>query len=106
MVVDNESNYGDLSEKEILKLNDAIHQKIKEDIVEGVRLIQEKYHADILGIGRSIHQHMPKEWDKMKDRWNDIYPDVEVNVIPHVIIENVGIVNKPIGVMEEDIVHD
>ncbi|MDT9720284.1 Ger(x)C family spore germination protein [Paenibacillus sp. ClWae2A] len=106
VVVDNESNYGDLREKEILKLNDAVHKKIKEDIVEGVRLIQGKYHADILGIGRSIHQHLPKEWDKMKDRWDDIYPDVEVNVIPHVIIENVGVVNKPIGVMEEDIVHD
>ena len=106
VVVDNESNYGDLREKEILKLNDAIHKKIKEDIVEGIRLIQQKYHADILGIGRSIHQHLPKEWDKMKDRWDDIYPDVEVNVIPHVIIENVGVVNKPIGVVEEDIVHD
>ncbi|OMF12871.1 hypothetical protein BK131_16650 [Paenibacillus amylolyticus] len=106
VVVDNESNYGDLREEEILKLNDAIHKKIKEDIVEGVRLIQQKYHADILGIGRSIHQHLPKEWDKMKDRWDDIYPDVEVNVIPHVIIENVGVVNKPIGVVEEDIVHD
>ncbi|MCP1187100.1 Ger(x)C family spore germination protein [Paenibacillus sp. 1781tsa1] len=106
VVVDNESNYGDLREKEILKLNDAIHKKIKEDIVEGVRLIQQKYHADILGIGRSIHQQLPKEWDKMKDRWDDIYPDVEVNVIPHVIIENVGVINKPIGVVEEDIVHD
>lgn len=42
----------------------------------------------------------------MKDRWDDIYPDVEVNVIPHVIIENVGVVNKPIGVVEEDIIHD
>jgi len=106
VVVDNESNYGDLREKEILKLNDAIHKKIKEDIVEGIQLIQGKYHADILGIGRSIHQHLPKEWDKMKDRWDEIYPDVEVNVIPHVIIENVGVVNKPIGVVEEDIVHD
>ncbi|NMI04055.1 Ger(x)C family spore germination protein [Paenibacillus sp. SZ31] len=106
VVVDNESNYGDLRETEILKLNDAIHKKIKEDIVEGVRLIQGKYRADILGIGRSIHQHLPKEWDKMKDRWDDIYPDVEVNVIPHVIIENVGVVNKPIGVVEEDIIHD
>lgn len=106
VIVDNESNYGDLREKEILKLNDAIHKKIKEDIVEGVRLIQQKYHADILGIGRSIHQQLPKEWDKMKDRWDDIYPDVEVNVIPHVVIENVGVINKPIGVMEEDIVHD
>ncbi|MGO4733022.1 Ger(x)C family spore germination protein [Paenibacillus sp. 2KB_22] len=106
VIVDNESNYGDLREKEILKLSDAIHKKIKEDIVEGVRLIQQKYHADILGIGRSIHQQLPKEWDKMKDRWDDIYPDVEVNVIPHVIIENVGVINKPIGVVEEDIVHD
>ncbi|MFX3647174.1 MAG: Ger(x)C family spore germination protein [Paenibacillus sp.] len=106
VVVDNESNYGDLREKEILKLNDAIHKKIKGDIVEGVRLIQQKYHADILGIGRSIHQQLPKEWDKMKDRWDVLYPDVEVNVVPHVIIENVGVVNKPIGVVEEDIVHD
>lgn len=27
VVVDNESNYGDLREEEILKLNDAIHKK-------------------------------------------------------------------------------
>lgn len=106
VIVDNESNYGDRREEEILKLNDAIHKKIKSDIEEGIRLVQQKYHADILGIGRSIHQHLPAEWDKMKDRWDIIYPDVEVTVIPHVIIENVGVINKPIGVMEEDVIHD
>ncbi|WP_440113867.1 Ger(x)C family spore germination protein [Paenibacillus sp. QZ-Y1] len=106
VLVDNESNYGDLWEKEILKLNSAIHQKIKEDIEQGIQLVQKKYHADILGLGRSIHQQLPKEWTKMKDRWDDIYPDVEVEVIPHIIIENIGIIDKPIGVLEEDIVHD
>ncbi|MBD8840529.1 MULTISPECIES: Ger(x)C family spore germination protein [Paenibacillus] len=106
VLVDNESNYGDRRENEIVKLNEAIHEKIKSDIDEGVRLVQEKYHADILGVGRSIHQHLPAEWDKMKDRWNDIYPEVKVTVTPHVIIENVGVSNKPIGVVEEDIVHD
>ncbi|OMF66467.1 Ger(x)C family spore germination protein [Paenibacillus sp. FSL R5-0766] len=106
VIVDNESNYGDRSEKEILKLNEGVHEKLKSDIEEGIRLVQHKYNADILGIGRSIHQHLPAEWDKIKDRWDAIYPDVEVEVIPHVIIENVGVVNKPIGVAEEDIVHD
>ncbi len=106
VIVDNESNYGDRREDEILKLNDAIHKKIKSDIEEGIRLVQQKYHADILGIGRSIHQHLPAEWDKMKDRWEVIYPEVEVTVIPHVIIENVGVINKPIGVVEEEVVHD
>ncbi|MGN7414990.1 Ger(x)C family spore germination protein [Paenibacillus sp. SAF-068] len=106
VLVDNESNYGDRRENEIVKLNEAIHEKIKSDIEEGVRLVQEKYHADILGIGRSIHQHLPAEWDKMKARWDDIYPEVKVTVTPHVIIENVGVSNKPIGVVEEDIVHD
>ncbi|WP_458461408.1 Ger(x)C family spore germination protein [Paenibacillus sp.] len=106
VLVDNESNYGDRRENEILKLNEAIHEKIKSDIEEGVRLVQKKYQSDILGIGRSIHQHLPAEWDKMKDRWDVIYPNVEVKVSPHVIIENVGVINKPIGVIEEDIIHD
>jgi spore germination protein KC len=104
--VDNESDYGDRREKEILNLNEAVHRKIKEDIEEGVRLVQKKFKADIIGIGRSIHRQLPKEWDKIKDRWEVIYPQVQVSVEPHVIIENVGIVNKPIGVVEEDIVHD
>ncbi|MGQ8875496.1 Ger(x)C family spore germination protein [Paenibacillus sp. TSA_86.1] len=106
VVVDNESYYGDRQEEEILKINEAIHQKIKEDIEEGVHLVQNKFKADILGIGRSIHQHLPKEWKKIKDRWDVLYPEVKVTVDPHVIVENVGIVNKPIGVVEEDILHD
>ncbi|WP_186323321.1 Ger(x)C family spore germination protein [Paenibacillus xylanexedens] len=106
VLVDNESNYGDLRESELMKLTEAVHTKIKQDIEEGVRLIQTKYNADILGLGRSIHQQLPKEWDKIKDRWDDVYPDVNVVIEPHIIIENVGIVNKPIGVGEEEIVHD
>lgn len=106
VLVDNESDYGDRREKEILNLNEAVHRKIKEDIEEGIRLVQKKFKADILGIGRSIHRQLPKEWDKIKDRWEVLYPEVQVTVDPHVIIENVGIVNKPIGVVEEDIIHD
>ncbi|WP_186375534.1 Ger(x)C family spore germination protein [Paenibacillus xylanexedens] len=106
VLVDNESDYGDRREKEILNLNEAVHRKIKEDIEEGIRLVQKKFKADIIGIGRSIHRQLPKEWDKIKDRWEVLYPDVQVTVEPHVIIENVGIVNKPIGVVEEDIIHD
>ncbi|MEI2283079.1 MULTISPECIES: Ger(x)C family spore germination protein [Paenibacillus] len=106
VLVDNESDYGDRREKEILNLNEAVHRKIKEDIEEGVRLVQKKFKADIIGIGRSIHRQLPKEWDKIKDRWEFLYPEVQVTVDPHVIIENVGVVNKPIGVVEEDIIHD
>jgi len=106
VIVDNESRYGDLREDEIMSLNQAIHQKVKADIKEGVQLLQKKFRADILGVGRAIHRKYPKEWDKLKDRWRDIYPDITVEVEPHIIIENVGIVNKPIGVVEEDIIHD
>ncbi|MBR2564420.1 MAG: Ger(x)C family spore germination protein [Paenibacillus sp.] len=106
VVVDNESNYGDLREEEIVRINDDIRQKIKADIEEGVHLIQKKFKADILGMGRSIHQQLPKEWKKIKDRWDVLYPDVKVEIVPHVLIENVGVFNKPIGVVEEDIVHD
>ncbi|MFE6074467.1 Ger(x)C family spore germination protein [Paenibacillus sp. NPDC057886] len=106
VMVDNESNYGNLRDQEIKNMNQDLHQKIQDDIKEGIRLIQKEYPADILGLGRSIHQQLPKEWAKIKDRWDDIYPDVKVKVEPHIIIENVGVINKPFGVPEEDIVHD
>jgi spore germination protein KC len=106
VMVDNESNYGDLRDQEMKSLTQALHQKIEDDIKEGIRLIQKKYPADILGLGRSIHQQLPQEWKKIRDRWDDIYPDVKVIVKPHIIIENVGVFNKPIGLQEEDIVHD
>ena len=89
VVVDNESNYGDLREEEIVRINDDIRQKIKADIEEGVHLIQKKFKADILGMGRSIHQQLPKEWKKIKDRWDVLYPDVKVEIVPHVLSENV-----------------
>lgn len=106
VMVDNESNYGDLRDQEIKNMSQALHEKIQDDIKEGVRLVQKKYPADILGVSRSIHQQMPKEWKKIKDRWDDIYPNVVVKVEPHIIIENVGVINKPFGLQEEDIVHD
>ncbi|MDR9747822.1 Ger(x)C family spore germination protein [Paenibacillus taichungensis] len=106
VMVDNESNYGDLRDQEMQSLTQALHQKIGDDIKEGIRLIQKQYPADILGLGRSIHQQLPREWKKMRDRWDDIYPDVKVIIEPHIIIENVGVINKPIGLQEEDIVHD
>ncbi|SEK50497.1 Ger(x)C family spore germination protein [Paenibacillus sp. OK003] len=106
VLVDNESDYGNLRDNEMKSLNDAIHQKLKDDMEEGIGLVQQKYHADILGMGRSIHQNLPKEWHKIRNRWDDIYPDVEVVVEPHVMIANVGVVNKPIGLSEEEIVHD
>lgn len=48
VIVDNESDYGDRREEEILKLNDAVHRKIKEDIEEGVRLVQKNFMQTFL----------------------------------------------------------
>lgn len=45
-----------------------------------LNIFQENYQADVLGFGEAIHRANPTEWRKIKDDWQTIYPEVEVNV--------------------------
>ncbi|MHB9093271.1 MAG: Ger(x)C family spore germination C-terminal domain-containing protein [Eubacteriales bacterium] len=36
--------------------------------------------ADIFGFGAAVSRKYPHEWEKIKDRWIDIYPDLDVEL--------------------------
>jgi spore germination protein KC len=36
--------------------------------------------ADIYGFGESLNQKYPKQWDKMKKQWDEIYINIELDV--------------------------
>jgi spore germination protein KC len=36
--------------------------------------------ADIFGFGDAVYQRYPKEWESMKDRWDEIFPDIELEI--------------------------
>jgi spore germination protein KC len=51
--------------------------------------------ADIFGIGREIHRRFPKEWKRIKADWDDIYRDLEVQIMVENKIVITGLVERP-----------
>ncbi len=47
-------------------------------------------NADIYGIGAEVHRRYPKEWKTMKDRWDDLFPDTELDIQVKVRIPRTG----------------
>lgn len=51
-------------------------------------------NADIYEIGTSVHRGYPKEWKKLKNRWNELFPDTELDVQVKVHIPTTGQIVK------------
>ena len=48
--------------------------------------------ADIYGYGVSVYKKYPKEWETMKDDWNNIYSGIELNVTVKTQLSNTGLI--------------
>lgn len=48
--------------------------------------------TDIYGYGISIYRKYPKEWEKMKDNWDNIYSGIELNVTVKTQLTNTGLI--------------
>lgn len=50
-------------------------------IIEGtLNMVQKKYNTDVIGLGNYIKKEHYKEWKKLKDKWYDIFPNIEIEV--------------------------
>ncbi|TQR99486.1 Ger(x)C family spore germination protein [Paenibacillus ottowii] len=102
-VKENETDF-DISNEENLKwLEQQTVEEIKRELGAAVHVIQQKYHSDVLGLGRAIITSHPEEWKRIKPQWDQLYPKVEITIDPVVHIENIGAVTKPFGYKKERI---
>ncbi|AJS60458.1 Ger(x)C family spore germination protein [Paenibacillus sp. IHBB 10380] len=105
-VTENASNYSPSEDKAMNELGQVTEEKITQDLTKALAIIQQQYQADILGFGQMIYHKKPKDWERLKGRWDDLYPLVKVEIKADVLIETEGQVLEPIGISTEEIVHD
>ncbi|MZQ81298.1 Ger(x)C family spore germination protein [Paenibacillus sp. 5J-6] len=74
------------------KLNENKAKKVEESIQK----IQLEFGQDVFGIGEEVHKEHPYEWKELKDRWDQIFPTVEVSVKVKLKIQNTGDIGKRI----------
>lgn len=74
----------------VRELEQAAAQEIEKMIAGSLNHFQKDIQADVLGISDYIRQYHPKEWNRIKDDWDVLYPAMAVRVHAHVQLFRIG----------------
>ena len=70
-------------------------EQIRKNIEAAVRRSKD-LRADIFGFGRELYRHMPQEWTRRKDHWDEELTRLPVRVKVQLTIDEGGVINEPI----------
>ncbi|MBP3039533.1 Ger(x)C family spore germination protein [Bacillaceae bacterium Marseille-Q3522] len=81
----------DLSDpKNIIELQKKFDQKIKDNIENTIKSVQDQYQSDIFGFGEVLHRSDPKAWKQLKQNWDQEFANLEVAVHVKTRIRRLG----------------
>ncbi|MBB6734196.1 Ger(x)C family spore germination protein [Cohnella zeiphila] len=72
------------------QLERAAGREIEEMIEGSLRRFQRDFKADLLGLSDFIRQYHSKEWSRMKDKWDELYPAMPVKIHANVKLTIIG----------------
>ena len=78
-------------ENTINNIEKELNKTIKKQIKKAISKMQEKYKSDIFGFGNLVYKNYPDTWQKIKNKWNDVYfPKIKVNVDTDIQLVSTG----------------
>jgi len=83
-------------------LNKAYVKDVTTRIQTALRKVQHELKTDIFNFASEFHRKYPKHWERSKDRWDEIFPKVEVNIKVNARILRPGLINTPGGMPAEE----
>lgn len=102
-IVQNETHLN-LMNKDVLKIVEKEYEiALKERVTETVKKLQHEFDADVANFGRRFHQKYPKEWSKVKDNWDEKFPEVEVNIHVNAKIKGPGYIGPPVALPRNEV---
>ena len=76
----------DIFKEDSLKYLEHQQSEVIKKEMENIVKLAKKLNADFLGIGKAVHQKHPVLWERMKDQWNELFQelDIEIKVESHI----------------------
>lgn len=63
----------------IVEVQRQLAAAVEEEIEAALRAVQ-GYRADAFGFGRITHARYPHEWQMLRERWNDLFGEMQIDV--------------------------
>lgn len=92
-------NLGTVQGFEVLQKSQA--EVIRQEIMAAYNKSKE-LNSDIFGFGDMLHKKYSKEWQGLKDKWNDIYPTIELNIDVQTKIVGTDLLTRPAAPKKEE----
>jgi len=71
----------DLLEPDVTrKLEAELERAIERRVGQALERLQHVLRTDVMGFADAFHRKYPREWRKVRDRWDKKLPEVEVGV--------------------------
>lgn len=83
----------------INKLEKEHDEKVEANVKALIQKLQVNYKSDICGLGQSFYKKYPKQWEKIKNDWSKIFPNVRCNVTVKSTLTRSGTTDKKNKVM-------
>ncbi len=87
----------DVSKLELFeKIEKEQEEVIENEIKMAVDKVQKEFNSDIFGFGSVFNKKYPKEWNKIKDNWESIFPKVQYVVKVDAKLRRTGLLLKSV----------
>lgn len=89
-----------LNEQTLIFLQNQQSEKIKGEIARVIDYTKQK-NADVFKFGEAIFRRYPVKWQSIKEKWQEIYPTLQVNVNVESVINRSYIIDESLGTMQK-----
>ncbi len=67
---------------------------IRAEVISALEKARE-LNTDIFGFGDSVHQKYPKQWKDIESSWDEVFPEIEVEIVVDAKVRRSGILIMP-----------
>ncbi|MFA6807514.1 MAG: Ger(x)C family spore germination protein [Eubacteriales bacterium] len=86
----------DLSDPQNIKeLERRENEVIKKEIKQTIKKAKE-FNTDVFGFGEAVYRKYPKEWEELEDKWDEIFPNLEIIVKVDAKIRRTGLLSEAV----------
>lgn len=79
-------------EEKLNEIERTIEKKIREDSLKTIGKLQKEYKVDVLKIDDYLSKFHPDLWDNIKNNWDTIFPNIDIDVVVDAKIRRIGFI--------------
>jgi spore germination protein KC len=93
-IVENTTDLNLIEPDHIQEIKTGLQTDIEKRVQMALTQAQNNMNADIFRFADAFYRKYPKEWNHVKDRWDEIYPEVEVKLETNPKVTRPGLTGK------------